>query len=100
MEIIEILKTSIFCVFLFFLLNHAPIFDLPRSALYQFLDKNGGSKDLKGLIFRKLKYMCGCIFCLTFWYCMVFNFKYSIYCPVLSTIINNLFLTSFQHRRN
>jgi hypothetical protein len=38
MEIIEILKTSTACVFVFFLLNFAPIFDYPRSIAYRYLD--------------------------------------------------------------
>jgi hypothetical protein len=100
MEIIEILKTSTACVFVFFLLNFAPVFDYPRSIVYGYLDRKGGSKNTLGYLCRKLKYLLGCIFCLTFWYCICFDINNFIYCPIVAAIINNLFLTSFQHRRN
>ena len=100
MEIIEILKTSTACVFVFFLLNFAPVFDYPRSIAYRYLDRKGGSKNILGYLCRKARYLLGCIFCLTFWYCLCFDINNFIYCPIVAAIINNLFLTSFQHRRN
>ena len=54
MEIIEILKTSTACVFVFFLLNFAPIFDYPRSIVYRYLDIKGGSKNVLGYLCRKV----------------------------------------------
>jgi hypothetical protein len=77
-----------------------PIFDYPRSIAYRYLDIKGGSKNILGYLCRKVRYLMGCIFCLTFWYCLCFDINNFIYCPIVATIINNLFLTSFQHREN
>jgi len=97
MEIIEIIKTSTICVFIFFLLNFAKIFEYPMSIFYKHIDLIGGKKTAYGYICRKLRYMLGCIFCLTFWYCLAFDINNLFYSPVFATIINSLFLKSISN---
>ena len=97
MEIVEIIKTSTICVFIFFLLNFATILEYPISIFYKYIDRIGGKKTTYGYMCRKLRYMLGCIFCLTFWYCLAFDINNLLYCPIFATIINSLFLKSFDN---
>jgi hypothetical protein len=97
MEIVEIIKTSTICVFIFFLLNFATILEYPISKFYKYIDLAGGKKTTYGYMCRKLRYMLGCIFCLTFWYCLAFDINNLFYSPVFATIINSLFLKSFSN---
>ncbi len=97
MEIIEIIKTSTICVFIFFLLNFATILEYPISIFYKYIDRIGGRKTVYGYMCRKLRYMLGCIFCLTFWYCLAFDINNLFYSPVFATIINFMFLKSFDN---
>lgn len=96
MEVVFLI--SLFCVFVFFLINHAPIFSFPRKKLFTYLDIQGGTKNWFGWICRQFRYMLGCIFCITFWITLTIDHKFMFFTPVVATIINHLFLNSFKHK--
>lgn len=91
----EVIKTSLWCVFIYFLINQAPIFSILRKYVFSYLDINGGRKNVFGWINRKFRYMLGCIVCVTAWYCIFFDRENFFYSPILAAIINSLFQNSF-----
>lgn len=94
----EAIKTSLISVFIFFLINQAPIFSSLRSPIFSYLDIIGGSKSIKGWIARKFRYLLGCIVCLTFWGCLIFDRQNLFYSPIIAAIINYIFQISFFKR--
>ena len=94
----EVIYLSIFCVFTFFLINHAPIFSLPRTKIYTYLNIEGGQKTKFGWLCRKVQYLLTCIFCISFWITLIVDPIYCVIVPVIATIINYHFLNSFKNR--
>lgn len=95
----EIILYSLVCVFAFFLINHAPLFSWPRKKVVTYLNIEGGSKGAFGWICRKLSYMITCIFCVSFWLTLIISPNLCLFVPVVATIINGLFISSFAKSR-
>lgn len=91
----QIIKLSLFGVFIHFMVNHAPILSLIRNYVFNYLNINGGRKNIKGFLCRKTKYLIGCIFCITFWITLFIDYKNCLYTPVLASILNGMFKNSF-----
>lgn len=94
----EVIYISILCVFLFFMINHAPILSLLRQKVFTYLNIEGGQKTNFGWLCRKIQYMLTCIFCVSFWVTLFINPKLVFFVPVIATIINYHFIQSFKNR--
>lgn len=94
----QIIKISLIGVFIHFMINFAPILSPIRAIVFNYLDINGGRKNLKGYLCSKTKYLIGCIFCITFWLTLLIDYKNCLYTPILAAIFNGMFLNSFNKK--
>ena len=94
----QVIKLALVCVFVFFLINYAPLFSFFRQKFFVYLDVEGGTKTKYGWICRKTRYLFSCIFCVSFWLTLIICPSQILFVPVVATIINNLFLNSFNRK--